>query len=150
LSHGRIEQIGAPSEIYERPATTFVAEFIGSSNLFPGRIVGQNGTDALVETETGLRLCCSAHEAGGTEVSVLLRPERIRVQPPDTGAATNCFAARVVEVTYLGEDLHLGLKLARGLVLRAALKNAGAARGWATAQAVEIVVDPADLRLLPR
>jgi spermidine/putrescine ABC transporter ATP-binding subunit len=150
LSHGRIEQIGTPSEIYERPATAFVAEFIGSSNLIPGRIVGQNGAGALIETETGLRLCCNADGVDGTEVSVLLRPERIRVQPLGTGAETNCFAARVVEVTYLGEDLHLGLELARGQVLQAALKNAGMARGWMAAQAVEIVVDPADLRLLPR
>ena len=150
LSHGRIEQIGTPAEIYERPATAFVAEFIGSSNLFPARIVEQNGAGALVETETGLRLCCDADGCGGTEVSVLLRPERIRVQPPGTGAETNCFAARVVEVTYLGEDLHLGLELARGPVLRAALKNAGAARSWAPAQAIEVVVDPSDVRLLPR
>ena len=151
LSHGRIEQIGTPSEIYERPATAFVAEFIGSSNLFPGRIVEQNGArGALVETASGLRLTCDGEGAGGSEVSVLLRPERIRVQPAGTGAETNCFAARVIEVTYLGEDLHLGLELARGQVLRAAVKNVGAARGWAPTQAVEIVVDPADLRLLPR
>ena len=150
LSHGRIEQIGTPSEIYERPATAFVAEFIGSSNLFPGRIVERNGAGVLVETKTGLRLCCDADGVGGGEVSVLLRPERIRVQPPGTGAEANCFAARVVEVTYLGEDLHLGLELARGQILRAALKNAGGARGWAPEQPVEIVVDPADLRLLPR
>ena len=150
LSHGRIEQIGTPAEIYEQPATTFVAEFIGSSNLFPARIVEQNRAGALVETETGLRLCCDANGFGGGEVSVLLRPERIRVQPPGTGAEVNCFAARVVEVTYLGEDLHLGLELVRGQVLRAALKNAGAARSWAPAQAIEIVVDPSDLRLLRR
>jgi spermidine/putrescine transport system ATP-binding protein len=150
LSHGRIEQIGTPSEIYERPATAFVAEFIGSSNLFPGRVVEHNGAGALVETETGLRLTCEAARVGGAEVSVLLRPERIHVQSPGTGAHINCFAARVVEVTYLGEDLHLGLELGRGQVLRAALKNTGTARGWAPAQAVEIVVDPADLRLLPR
>src|ERR1700719_3344845 len=108
LSHGRIEQIGTPSEIYERPATAFVAEFIGSSNLFPGRIVERNGAGALVETGTGLRLTCGADGVGGAEVSVLLRPERIQVQSPGTGAQINCFAARIVEVTYLGEDLHLG------------------------------------------
>ena len=150
LSHGRIEQIGTPAEIYERPATTFVAEFIGSSNLFPARIIEENGAGALVETETGLRLTCRANGGGDVDVSVLLRPERIRLQPAGTGAETNCFAARVVEVTYLGEDLHLGLETAHGQRLRAALKNAGVARAWAPDQPVEIVVDPADLRLLPR
>ena len=53
-------------------------------------------------------------------------------------------------MTYLGEDLHLGLELAGGQMLRAALKNTGSARGWAPMQPVEIVVDPADLRLLQR
>ena len=53
-------------------------------------------------------------------------------------------------MTYLGEDLHLLLELGGGQLLRAALKNTGAARSWTAAQAVEIVVDPADLRLLWR
>src|SRR5438477_3538618 len=58
LSHGHIEQIGTPAEIYERPATAFVAEFIGSSNLFPARVVGYDAPGTIVETEAGLRLCC--------------------------------------------------------------------------------------------
>ena len=57
-------------------------------------------------------------------------------------------AARIADVTYLGEDLHLSLDLVGGERLRASLKNADAARGWAPAQAVEIVVDAADMRLL--
>src|SRR5207244_4034025 len=99
LSHGRIEQIGTPGEIYERPASTFVAEFIGSSNLVVARIIERGDRGAVVETATGLRLYCASDgdgdEAGGGEVSVLLRPERIRVQPPGTGngADRNCFPA---------------------------------------------------------
>src|SRR5438132_2898393 len=61
LSHGHIEQIGTPGEIYEQPATSFVAEFIGSSNLFPARIVGHGAPGTIVETEAGLRLCCAGH-----------------------------------------------------------------------------------------
>jgi len=160
LSHGHIEQIGTPAEIYERPATTVVAEFIGSSNLIGGRIVERGAQGTIVETATGLRLRCG-HDAvadggdpasGGREVSVLIRPERIRVLGPgsSTGSDANCFPARITEVTYLGEDLHLSLELAGGQRLRAALKNTGAARIWAVAQPVEITVDPADLRLLRR
>jgi len=156
LSHGHIEQIGAPGEIYERPATRFVAEFIGSSNLLPARIVGHDNGSAVVETASGLRLRCAgavgADGEGGAEVSVLLRPERVAVQPPGSGDGVghNRIAARITEVTYLGEDLHLGLEIAGGQSLRAALKNTGTARGWAASQPVEIVVDPADLRLLHR
>jgi len=154
LSHGRIEQIGTPGEIYEQPATSFVAEFIGSSNLLPARVVGQDGQGTIVETAAGLRLCCGAASGEGAEreVSVLLRPERIRVQDPGTGPGTapNCFAARIAEVTYLGEDLHLSLDLPGGERLRAALKNARAVRGLSAAQAVEIIVDPNDIRILRR
>src|SRR6202158_2761835 len=65
LSHGRIEQIGTPGEIYEQPATRFVAECIGSSTLLPARVVGQNGQGTIVETAAGLRLCCGAGADGG-------------------------------------------------------------------------------------
>ena len=62
LSHGQIEQIGTPGEIYEEPATAFVAEFIGSSNLFPARIVERAGDGAVVETAGGLRLRCAGRQ----------------------------------------------------------------------------------------
>jgi spermidine/putrescine ABC transporter ATP-binding subunit len=155
LSHGRIEQIGTPDEIYERPATSFVAEFIGSSNLLPARIVERGDGEAVVETGGGLRLRCATDgDAAGddAEVAVLIRPERIQIRMPGGTAAAghNCFPARIATVTYLGEDLHLDLALATGQAVRAALKNAGGARLWTAAQPVEIVLDPADLRLLRR
>jgi TOBE domain-containing protein len=58
--------------------------------------------------------------------------------------------ARIADVTYLGEDLHLSLDLVSGNRLRASLKNANVARGWTPQQAVEIVIDAADIRLLRR
>jgi spermidine/putrescine ABC transporter ATP-binding subunit len=155
LSHGHIEQIGTPEEIYERPTTSFVAEFIGNSNLLPAMVVGRREREVIVETERGLRLC-SADDgdaaAGGAEVAVLIRPERIQIKAPDVGGTPghNRCPARIVAVTYLGDDLRLDLELAAGEVLQGALKNVGAARDWAPAQPVDIFVDPADLRLLRR
>ena len=154
LSHGHIEQIGTPAEIYEQPATAFVAEFIGSSNLFPARIVEHGAPGTIVETEGGLRLCCAncgAATGDRREIAVLLRPERVQVHAPGNGATVpNRFPGHIAEVTYLGEDLHLGLELVGGQRLRAALKNANAARGFAAMQPVEIVVDPGDIRILSR
>jgi spermidine/putrescine transport system ATP-binding protein len=155
LSHGRIEQIGTPGEIYERPATSFVAEFIGTSNMLRARIVESVGGAAMVETEAGLRLCCAGSNGmhdDGALVSVLLRPERVHIETPGVGSAPgqNRVPARIADVTYLGEDLHLSLDLVGGDRLRASLKNANAAQSWTPAQAVEIVVDPADLKLLSR
>jgi spermidine/putrescine transport system ATP-binding protein len=151
LSHGQIEQIGTPAEIYERPATAFVADFIGSSNLLQARIVERNGRGTVIETEGGLRLYCAggAVDSAG-DVSALLRPERIRISAagPAEEGEPNRFPARIAEITYLGEDLHLNLELAGGQSLRAALKNSIAAAGLAPAQQVHIVVDPDDIRLL--
>jgi spermidine/putrescine transport system ATP-binding protein len=155
LSHGRIEQIGTPAEIYERPASAFVAEFIGSSNMLRGRIVERGETVMIVATETGLRLRCRPEPEGEVEtaeVSILLRPERIHVEAPgeNTMPGQNRVPARIADVIYLGEDLHLSLDLAGGERLRASVKNANAARDWAPTQSVELVVDAADLRLLRR
>jgi len=155
LSHGRIEQIGTPAEIYEHPASAFVAEFIGSSNMLRGRIVERGEAGTIVATETGLRLRCRPEPEGKLEtgeVSILLRPERIHVQAPGGSAmpGQNRMSARIVDIIYLGEDLHLGLELAGGERLRASVKNANAARGWAPMQDVEVVVDVADLQLLSR
>jgi ABC-type Fe3+/spermidine/putrescine transport system ATPase subunit len=109
----------------------------------------------IVATETGLRLRCRAEPQGEVEtgeVSILLRPERIHVEAPGGHAAPgqNRLSARIDNVTYLGEDLHLSLDLVGGERLRASVKNSNAARGWAPAQSVELVVDAADLRLLRR
>src|ERR1700693_5354643 len=64
LSHGRIEQIGTPAEIYERPATIFLAEFIGSSNLIATRVVERGEQGTIVESGTGLRLRCGPDAVG--------------------------------------------------------------------------------------
>jgi len=154
LSHGHIEQIGTPDEIYERPATSFVAEFIGNSNLLPATIVERGEREVIVEIERGLRLrSAGGNLAGdGDEVVVLIRPERIQIKAPGVGGTPghNRFSARIVTVTYLGDDLRLDLELATGQMLQGALKNAGAARDWTPAQMVQILVGPADLRLLRR
>ena len=154
LSHGQIEQIGTPAEIYEHPASAFVAEFIGSSNMLRGRIVERAGDGVTVMTDTGLRLRCGADAeiANGVDIAILLRPERIHVEMPGGTAAAgqNRVSARIAEVTYLGEDLHLSLDLASGDRLRASLKNANSARHWKPAQPVELAIDAADLRLLRR
>src|SRR6266481_2341886 len=156
LSQGRIEQIGTPGEIYEQPASAFVAEFIGNSNMLRARIVEGVDSGTIVVTEAGLRLCCRAESNSilddGADVSVLLRPERVHIEKPGGGIAPreNRVPARIADVSYLGEDLHISLDLVSGDRLRASLKNANAARDWAPAQAVEIVIDAADIRLLRR
>jgi ABC-type Fe3+/spermidine/putrescine transport system ATPase subunit len=120
------------------------------------RIVGGVDSVKIVVTEAGLRLCCRAESNGmlddGADVSLLLRPERVHIETPGGGTVPgqNRMAARIADVTYLGEDLHLSLDLVSGDLLRASLKNTHSTRSWAPAQAVEIVIDAADIRLLRR
>ena len=122
--------------------------------MLRARIVEGVDSGTIVVTEAGLRLCCRAESNGmlddGADVSVLLRPERVHIEKPGGGIAPgqNRVRARIADVSYLGEDLHLSLDLLSGDRLRASLKNTNAARDWAPAQAVEIVIDAADIRLL--
>ena len=79
MSEGRVEQIGTPQEIYNSPASLFVAGFIGSANLLPGDVVGSDGGDTVVELTAGhtVRARTDLERPAGTPVSVMLRPERL-------------------------------------------------------------------------
>ncbi|HEV8340025.1 MAG TPA: ABC transporter ATP-binding protein [bacterium] len=121
MSEGRIAQIGAPREIYERPASRFVADFIGSTNFLAGRVTGPAG-DGLVRVETAhgpIRCLASADALPGTDVLVSVRPEDVEVVP-DSGLAGNLDAwkATVEQAVFLGESLDCRLTV-DGLKLRA-------------------------------
>lgn len=101
MRDGRIEQVGTPRELYERPASEFVANFIGESNFLTGQLERRDGRSYLV-TSDGLRIVLPATEdvgAGGS-VTVALRPERI-VIAEDRGE--NRFEGIIEEVIYVGE-----------------------------------------------
>ena len=89
MSEGRIEQIGSPREIYDVPATGFVAGFIGAANLLPAVVRHVDDTAVTVELAGGHRVTVPAGSgaaAAGSTVSVMLRPERLRLAesaPPD-------------------------------------------------------------------
>ncbi|KAA0223143.1 MAG: ABC transporter ATP-binding protein [Phycisphaerae bacterium] len=103
LDRGRVRQVGAPRDIYRRPADTFVAGFIGETNLIPSRVVSVNGAEAVVECDFG-RLRSTAFVAGladGAKVRVSLRPESIRLGEAQAGASG--FPAKIVHSVYLGE-----------------------------------------------
>ncbi len=79
MSEGRIEQLGGPEELYERPRTRFVADFLGCANMFRGTVDGVAGGIARVRTESGL-VIDAAQDGGyraGEACSVGLRSERI-------------------------------------------------------------------------
>jgi ABC-type Fe3+/spermidine/putrescine transport system ATPase subunit len=153
LSQGRIEQIGPPGDIYERPASAFVADFIGSSNLVRGRVRdGEGSGGSAVETEHGLTLTIPrVADAAGAPVTLLLRPERFQLAAGNgERAAVNRFTARVRDVTYLGEDLHLRVLALEREPLLVSIKNSKGTRAIASGAAIELCIDPEDIHVLRR
>jgi spermidine/putrescine transport system ATP-binding protein len=110
LDQGRIRQVGAPTEVYHRPTSAFVAQFIGESNLFDGRVAAVEGTEARFETDEGLSLAGpSGNFAAGERVTVLLRPENFDLVAPGQAIGGDCHGleARLEQEVFLGSDYHL-------------------------------------------
>ncbi len=80
MNRGRIEQCDAPEGVYERPATTFVAGFIGVSNLMPGEVTQANGATSRVRLDAGVEIEAPANGvATGERVHAIVRPEKLRI-----------------------------------------------------------------------
>ncbi len=110
MSLGVVQQIGTPVEIYERPANRFVADFIGESNFFEGRIKSLSKEEALVyvpELNAELRgLPVSEGLVNGEDVVVSIRPEKVRIVEKEA-MNTNFFQGKVVNTVYIGTDTHV-------------------------------------------
>lgn len=115
MNEGRVEQIGTPEEIYNSPATLFVAGFIGSANLLPGTVKGRDGDFWVVELTGGLRVRAAAglDPRIGDRVSVMLRPERLHpvAEQPSEGSG---LLGTVSSVIFHGAWLRVQLRLADG------------------------------------
>jgi len=125
---GKIEQIGTPTEIYERPRTTFVADFIGDTNLFKGRVETADSSSLQITTTTGLKIVVQSKSpkeltSHAKDLAVSVRPEKIRLSlsPPDS--TINCFEGRLKHVMYLGTHVHYVVELLSGDRLTVRLPN---------------------------
>jgi spermidine/putrescine transport system ATP-binding protein len=125
---GKIEQIGTPTEIYERPRTTFVADFIGDTNLFKGRVEAADSSSLQITTTTGLKIVVQSKSpkeltSHAKDLAVSVRPEKIRLSlsPPDS--TINCFEGRLKHVMYLGTHVHYVVELLSGDRLTVRLPN---------------------------
>lgn len=106
MDEGRILQIGSPSTIYEYPATRYVADFIGSVNLFDGRVTGEHDGQVFVHCdEVGATMAIAHAEplVAGTPVSVALRPEKMTVTDVKPESDVNVLRGVVSEIAYLGD-----------------------------------------------
>ena len=133
MRDGRVEQAGRPEEVYARPASRWVAEFLGAAEVFEG-----TASDGFVETELG-RLSAGTDLTGA--VDVLVRPEALSVgepHEPDEDGTCVCTAARVVDRSYFGHDQLIGLELPSGRRIRS--RRSGMT-SWRRGDEVRVRVD---------
>ncbi|MER7550839.1 ABC transporter ATP-binding protein [Streptomyces anulatus] len=113
LNAGRLEQCAPPAELYERPATAFVAEFVGTMNRLPGRLTGTGSVEVAGSTLP----VDGAAPAGSGPVDVLIRPEGVRAEADPDGTAT------VVSASFLGSVTRVLLDLGGGVAVNADLPS---------------------------
>jgi spermidine/putrescine transport system ATP-binding protein len=155
MNHGRVEQLGTPEELYERPATRFVADFIGTTNLLHGTVERVEGREATVRLDSGE--CCLIEAAGrqsGQAVDLSVRPESVAIRARDeTWEPTvgQPLEATVEQVAYLGASIQYQVRTSGGLALTVLAPKTGmrlpvAARvglSWAPADALVLGDRPA-------
>lgn len=111
MNAGRIVQVSSPRDLYDRPASRFAAEFVGSANLLEAEITATHGNEHVTVTAGGLTLRASRATIGPNSRSlVCIRPEAIVMTTEATEA--NVFAARVGRVSFLGASLNCELNVA--------------------------------------
>jgi len=143
LHEGVIAQVGPPRELYQRPKSRFVAEFLGETNFLNARVTGGDGNGVVVETPAG-RLRSTAAPAGlaeGATITCSLRPESLRIARD--GEADNLLTGRIRQHVYLGEMAQHAVEVADGTLLKVLELNP---RPFDAIDAdIRLAIDPGDV-----
>jgi spermidine/putrescine transport system ATP-binding protein len=154
MNRGKVEQLGTPEELYERPATRFVADFIGTTNLLHGTVeeVGPDGATVRLDSGDRCRVSGVGREAGQS-VDLSLRPEAIAVRAIDGDGPAPDIEAVVEQVAYLGNAVQYVIRTRGGLgmtILSAKtgprlIAEQGVALSWSPAEALVLGDRPASM-----
>ena len=126
MDKGEVMQVATPAEVYEAPASRFVADFVGSVNIFEGRVAGRE--DGRIEIATADGVTIRADDATATPgegtVWYAVRPEKIRIssRKPEN-PALNAIEGEVWDIGYLGDMTVYNVKLTSGQVVRSSELN---------------------------
>ncbi|MGH2671749.1 MAG: ABC transporter ATP-binding protein, partial [Actinomycetota bacterium] len=148
MSNGRVEQVGTPSEVYEEPSTSYVADFLGVSNLMEARA---DGLDADGRGKVRLGDFDLVAGQGDTDargdVKIVIRPERVRLE--ESGApGMNRVPGMVERVVYVGSIMQVIVHLAPGQTLQAWVQNQGEGLPYAQGHPVSVHFPADALRVL--
>jgi spermidine/putrescine transport system ATP-binding protein len=147
MADGRIEQVAAPREVYEEPATVFVADFLGVSNLMDVEAIGHSaGACRLRVGDFELEAARGDIETQG-QTKVTIRPERVRLSGHDE-AGPNTIPGMVERLVYLGNAVQVIVRLAVGVTIQALVQNVGEEIPWAQGTPVRAHLPADALRVL--
>ncbi len=147
MNEGRVEQAGPPQAVYEEPATVFVADFLGVSNLIAAEAAGADGAGCMLRVgERMLRADQGATDALG-EVKAMIRPERVRVEPHGSEGA-NRLPGMVEHAVFLGSFRELHVRIVGGGVVKAIAPNDGTPLPYAQGAPVTLHLPQEALRVL--
>ena len=149
MSQGRVEQVGKPKEIYENPATAYVADFLGVSNLMDAEAAGPAPEGCKVKLgEFELVTGQGESDVALGPCKVTIRTERIDIEPQGT-SGENRIPGMVERVVYVGATLQVFLRLASGQTIQAWIPNDGDAQSRASGDAIVAYLPTDALRVLP-
>ena len=148
MNHGHVEQAGSPREVYEEPRTSFVAGFLGVSNLLDAEAGPDSGACSLKIGERTFRAEQGATQTRGA-VKAMIRPERIELEPHDA-PGDNRLPGLVERAVFLGGSHEVHLRILGGELLRATVANNGRPPGveLREGQAVTLYLPASALRVL--
>ena len=140
MNGGRIEQAGSANELYERPRTAFVANFLGVSNLIDGRIDG----DQKVVTNDGAQLHAPACKGMSGEIQIGVRPEKVTLIPAGESVpdGSNVLKGTILVSAFLGISIHYVIRAAGGEELQVFAQNTDGSEAFAVGREVQLVWKP--------
>jgi spermidine/putrescine transport system ATP-binding protein len=149
MNEGRIEQVGTPREVYEEPASAYVADFLGVSNVLDAEVVGR-ASDGRCRVRVGEfeMLASGGHTSASGAVKVVVRPERVRVEVPRKNGE-NRLPGRIGRVVYAGAVSQIVVDLARGVPIHCMLANDGTYAAFDRGTPVSVHLPCEALRVLP-
>jgi spermidine/putrescine transport system ATP-binding protein len=160
MNEGRIEQMGSGEELYERPQTEFVANFLGLSNLIDGRVASRDGAMATFDAEEGERVFVPNERfsnVNGGPVRVGIRPEKIAIatagaEGEASSTSRNVIHGRVTVASYLGVSIQyvVETKTGRELTVIAPNRDGDSAGSIGPGRDVSLAWDPAHTFVVQR
>ncbi len=148
MANGRIAQIGSPEQVYEEPADSYVADFLGISNLMEAVVVRHGaGCCYLQLGDFELQASCGTIDATG-QVKIAVRPERVRLEPFDS-TGVNRIPAMVERLVFLGSAIQVIVRLAPGPRVQALVHNDGEPLGYEQGTPLQALLPSEAVRVLP-